>query len=112
MCYFDQTRWMCGYWRWGHFRQQCNKEYRMGETCGLKLVWDTRNEPDICKLCRDIEKKQRRWDKMNRDVRRWQREGGRPATIERTTGEMEEVVAQIYRLHEEHMQRIQSLAQV
>lgn len=83
----------------------------MGETCGLKLVWDTRNEPDVCKLCRDIEKKQRRWDKMNRDVRRWQREGGRPATIERTTGEMEEVAAQIYRLQEEHMQRTQSLAQ-
>ena len=61
MCYFDQTRWSCGYWRWGHFRQQCNKEYRMGETCGLKLVYETRVESDVCKLCHDTEKKQRRY---------------------------------------------------
>ncbi|KAJ6438819.1 FAD binding domain-containing protein [Purpureocillium lavendulum] len=86
MCYFDQTRWSCGYWRWGHFRQQCNKEYRMGETCGLKLVYETRVEADVCKLCHDTEKKQRRYDKMYRDVQRWQREGNRSATIERTCG--------------------------
>ncbi|KPA42348.1 hypothetical protein FLAG1_04776 [Fusarium langsethiae] len=86
MCYFDQTRWTCGFWRWGHFRQQCNKEYRMGETCGLKLVYETKDERDACKLCHDIEKKQRRYDKMWRDVQRWQREGNRNATIERTCG--------------------------
>jgi hypothetical protein len=111
MCYFDQTRWTCGYWRWGHFRQQCNKEYRMGETCGLKLVYETRSEGDICKLCHDMEKKQRRYDKMYRDVQRWQREGGRPATVERTCGEMQEVLGQIYRLNDEHNQRLQSLGQ-
>ncbi|RSL99457.1 hypothetical protein CDV31_012178 [Fusarium ambrosium] len=112
MCYFEQTRWACGYWRWGHFRQQCNKEYRMGETCGLKLVYETKTEPDVCKLCHDTEKKQRRYDKMYRDVQRWQREGNRSATIERTCGEMHDVMGQIYRMREEHDHRLQSLGQV
>ncbi|OAQ82470.1 hypothetical protein VFPBJ_05054 [Purpureocillium lilacinum] len=111
MCYFEQTRWSCGYWRWGHFRQQCNKEYRMGETCGLKLVYETRTESDVCKLCHDTEKKQRRYDKMYRDVQRWQREGNRNATIERTCGEMHDVMGQIYRMREEHDHRLQSLGQ-
>ncbi|KNB13979.1 hypothetical protein FOXG_12615 [Fusarium oxysporum f. sp. lycopersici 4287] len=111
MCYFDQTRWACGYWRWGHFRQQCNKEYRMGETCGLKLVYETRTKRDNCKLCQDMEKKQRRYDKMYRDVQRWQREGNRNATIERTCAEMQEVLGQIYRMREEHDHRLQSLGQ-
>ncbi|OBS21167.1 hypothetical protein FPOA_07505 [Fusarium poae] len=112
MCYFDQTRWICGYWRWGHFRQQCNKEYRMGETCGLKLVYDTKNEPEICKLCRDIEKKQRRYDKMYSDVQRWHREGGRNATIERTCAEMDDVLGQMNRMTREHDQRLRTLGQV
>ncbi|KAL7920286.1 hypothetical protein ACQKWADRAFT_299027 [Trichoderma austrokoningii] len=112
MCYFEQTRWSCGYWRWGHFRQQCNKEYRMGETCGLKLVYETKAELDVCKLCHDTEKKQRRYDKMYRDVERWKKEGNRTATIERTCGEMSEVVGQIQRMREEHGHRLQSLGQV
>lgn len=112
MCYFDQTRWSCGFWRWGHFRQQCNKENRMGETCGLKLVYETRVEPGVCKLCHDTEKKQRRYDKMYRDVQRWQREGNRTATIERTSGDMQDVLGQIYRMREEHENRLQSLGQV
>ncbi|KAJ4020851.1 hypothetical protein NW766_002346 [Fusarium irregulare] len=100
MCYFEQTRWTCGFWRWGHFRQQCNKEYRMGETCGLKLVYETKDE------------RERRYDKMYRDVQRWQREGNRNATIERTCGEMQEVLGQIYRMQEEHAQRLRTLGQV
>lgn len=84
----------------------------MGETCGLKLVYDTRNEADVCKLCHDIEKKRRRYDKMQRDVHRWQREGNRTATIERTCAEMNEVYHQILRMQEEHDARLQSLGQV
>jgi hypothetical protein len=84
----------------------------MGETCGLKLVYETRTERDVCKLCHDTEKKQRRYDKMHRDVQRWQREGNRNATIERTCAEMQEVLGQIYRMREEHDHRLQSLGQV
>ena len=108
MCYFDMTVWHCRYWRWGHFREQCTKEYRMGETCGLKLVYTTRYDAEVCKLCRDIEKKVRRHDKMNRDVQRWQREGNRAATIERTCSDMEEVAEQIERMRDEHDARVRS----
>ena len=84
----------------------------MGETCGLKLVYETRVEHDVCKLCQDTEKKQRRYDKMYRDVERWQREGNRSATIERTCTEMRDVLGQIYRLKEDHEIRLQSLGHV
>lgn len=84
----------------------------MGETCGLKLVYETRVERDACRLCVDMEKKQRRYDKMLRDVQRWQREGNRSATIERTTAEMEDVAGQISRLRAEHDQRLLTLGQV
>lgn len=84
----------------------------MGETCGLKLVYETRRDGDVCKLCHDIDKKQRRYDKMFRDVQRWQREGNRSATIERTCGDMHEVAGQIYRMKEEHAHRLATLGQV
>ncbi|KAF3070270.1 hypothetical protein V8C43DRAFT_272601 [Trichoderma afarasin] len=112
MCYFEQTRWSCGYWRWGHFRQQCNKEYRMGETCGLKLIYETKPDPDVCKLCHDTEKKRRRLAKMTLDVERWKVEGNRTATIERTEEEMAAVSAQIAVMDEDHLRRLQTLAQV
>ncbi|KAG6017401.1 hypothetical protein E4U41_004220, partial [Claviceps citrina] len=111
MCYYNQTRWRCGFWRWGHFRQRCNKEYRMGETCGLKLVYEAVIAGDMCKLCLDIEKKQRRYDKMYRDVQRWQREPNRSATIEVTCREMEIVLGQLYLMRHEHVFRLQSLNQ-
>jgi len=69
MCYFDQTRWACGNWKWGNFRQQCNKEYRTGETCGLKLVYDTSYRSEQCRLCRQIEQRDRRLRRLNEDIR-------------------------------------------
>jgi hypothetical protein len=110
MCYYEMSRWRCGFWKWGKFRQQCNKEYRTGETCGMKLVYMTLDEADTCRLCHDIEKKERRLDKMRRDIDRWYREGNRTATIERTTQEMEEVTAQVARKHQEHWERLSSIS--
>ena len=105
MCYFEQTRWVCGYWKWGNFRQQCTKEYRTGETCGLKLVYDTNYHPTRCKLCDQIDKKERRWNKMMADVERWRREGNRKATIAKTEDDMEEVRMQINKIWNDHEAR-------
>ncbi|KAI1485188.1 hypothetical protein F4809DRAFT_641068 [Biscogniauxia mediterranea] len=105
MCYFEQTRWNCGYWRWGHFRQQCTKEYRTGETCGLKLVYNTNQELDNCKLCKDIEKKQRKYKKLESDISRWHREGNRTATIEKAEKEKGEVSEAIHNMQYQHQQR-------
>jgi hypothetical protein len=107
MCYYDMYRWTCGFWKWGKFRQQCNKEYRTGETCGMKLVFETQHEHDVCKLCLDIQKKERRVDKMTRDIERWHREGNRSATIERTSVEMSQVQGQIQDKIAEHWARTQ-----
>lgn len=109
MCYFEQTRWTCGYWKWGNFRQQCNKEYRTGETCGLKLVYDTHFKTVHCKLCEQIETKQRRYRKMEKDLQRWRNEGNRNATIEKTEYDMAEVSAAINRIWGEHCERLRTV---
>ncbi|KAH8649168.1 hypothetical protein BX600DRAFT_442434 [Xylariales sp. PMI_506] len=108
MCYFDQTRWNCGYWRWGHFRQQCTKEYRTGETCGLKLIYETAMDGDICKLCKDIQKKERKYTKLESDIYRWQREGNRTATIEKAQRDLEEVAVAIQQMRQQHWTRVNS----
>ncbi|KAF3761935.1 hypothetical protein M406DRAFT_324289 [Cryphonectria parasitica EP155] len=109
MCYFEHTRWKCGYWKWGNFRQQCNKEYRTGETCGLKLVYDTSYRNEDCKLCEQIRKKDRRYRKMEQDVERWRREGNRKATIEKTLNDMEDIKDAMNKIHYEHQERLMML---
>ncbi|KAK8112517.1 hypothetical protein PG984_013043 [Apiospora sp. TS-2023a] len=106
MCYFQQTRWSCGWWRWGHFKQQCPKEYRTGETCGMKLVYETTFEEDRCKICKDIDKKQRKYTKLQSDIYRWQREGNRSATIERAERDIMDVETAIQGLEQQHYQRV------
>jgi hypothetical protein len=108
MCYFEQTRWACSYWKWGNFREQCNKEYRTGETCGLRLVYQTYQMPGQCKTCDTLDKKNRRRSKMCDDVDRWSREGGRRATIERTQAEIVELGVQIAELEHQHRVRVHS----
>lgn len=112
MCFFEQTRWKCGFWRWGHFRQQCNRECHIGETCGLKLVYETNQKKDSCKLCQDMAKKRRRYDKMYCDVQRWQREGNRNATIEMTCGEMHDIHVQIWCMEKEHNEKLRNIGRV
>ena len=81
----------------------------MGETCGLKLVYETYHMKEQCKICIDTQKKQRRLEKMHRDVERWQREGNRSATIERTCDEIAEVEGQLYNLQMQHDEKVSGL---
>lgn len=64
---------------WGKFREECSKEYQIGETCGLRLVFETEHIDRFCKLCEMIAKKKRRLEKMEADIERWKWEGDRPA---------------------------------
>ena len=93
-----------------HFRQQCTKEYRTGETCGLKLVFDTNLQDDKCKLCKDMEKKQRRFQKLQSDISRWQREGNRSATIEKAQRDVVEVTEALYNMNQQHEDRKKSIS--
>ena len=104
MCFFEQIRWSCGFWKWGRFREQCTTEYRIGETCGLKLVFETNHSDSCCSLCEKIAKKKRRITKMTADIERWKRDGNRPATIERTKSNAAEILASLSRMVEEHNQ--------
>ncbi|KAK0726804.1 hypothetical protein B0T26DRAFT_637287 [Lasiosphaeria miniovina] len=106
MCFFDQTRWACGFWRWGNLRQQCTKEYRIGETCRLKLVFETSHRPDHCKTCEQIVRKQCRIAKMKKDIARWTREGSLMATIEKTERDIVKLQRSISTLSEQHGKRL------
>jgi hypothetical protein len=83
MCFYNQILWKCGYWKWGHYHQQCYKEDRIGETCGLKLVYEVELNNSPCAVCRGVQKKYRRIDRLSRNIERWRFEGSFPATIER-----------------------------
>jgi len=75
MCYYDNSKFVCGDWKWGNFRQHCQKEYRRGETCGMKMVFQTLQLAEKCTFCEKIERKQRRYDKLVADYQRWARDG-------------------------------------
>lgn len=109
MCYYHQTRWSCGYWKWGNFAEQCPKERRTGETCGMRLIFHTQSVPEPCKTCESIGKKQRRIRKMQDDICRWKREGGRRATIEKTQADIRELDLQIRELWIGHEERVHSI---
>ncbi|KAK0723635.1 hypothetical protein B0T21DRAFT_38983 [Apiosordaria backusii] len=103
MCYFDQIRFTCGSWKWDRFREQCTKEYRTGETYGLKLVFSTWDENKACRACTQMATKQRRVTKMMADLERWRREGNRPATVERTEVEVAGLHNSISQLWKRHL---------
>ena len=103
MCFFERIQYRCGSWKWGRFRQQCNKEYRIGETCGLKLVYRTQDISKNCIACIQVIKKQARAKKMIKDLERWERDGNRPATVERAKRELDGLQCSILDLQNQHL---------
>lgn len=99
MCYYDNYKYACGDWKWGNFRQHCQKEYRTGETCGMKMIYQTIPLPDQCTPCEKINKKKRRREKAIQDVQRWQREGSKfKASIEKAIGDIKQLELEITNL--------------
>lgn len=81
----------------------------MGETCGLKLIYNTTELKASCKLCDQHAKKTRRVKKMRADVERWQYEGNRWATIEKTNADILEIEGQLDDIERSHDERVQSM---
>lgn len=73
MCFYDIIRFTCGDWKWGHFRQHCNREYRTGETCGMKLVMQTLPVQQECKHCFRTATALRRQQAEGKRVSSWSR---------------------------------------
>ena len=101
MCFYDQIIFTCGDWKWGQFRQHCAKEYRTGETCGMKLVNRADNMPSPCKICERINTKLGRRKKEEDKIRRWRKEGGRSASIDKAQAEIDELDREINKLERE-----------
>lgn len=81
----------------------------MGETCGLKLIYNTTELKSACKICDQHAKKNRRLQKMRSDVLRWQCEGNRWATIEKTNADILEIQAQLDDLDRSHDARVRGM---
>ena len=110
MCFFDQHRFACGDWKWGHFRQHCNREYRTGETCGMKLIMQTVPVSQKCKLCEKIETKNRRKGLEMERIGRWQREGTRfRASIDKSWDIVKTLEKEINDLLYERHRRLQAI---
>jgi hypothetical protein len=110
MCFFDQHRFACGDWKWGHFRQHCAKEYRIGETCGMKLIMQTVPVGTKCKLCEKIDTKQRRRAAEVDRINRWQREGVKfRASIDKSMEAVKHLDREIYDLGCERSRRLQGI---
>ncbi|KUJ15285.1 uncharacterized protein LY89DRAFT_750605 [Mollisia scopiformis] len=84
MCYYEQYSMACGDWKWGNFRAHCSKEYRTGETCEMKLVWESIPLSDKCKYCIKIDTKHGKIAKEEARIKKWRNEGPgyRRASIE------------------------------
>ncbi|KAH6705677.1 hypothetical protein EV126DRAFT_173202 [Verticillium dahliae] len=106
MCFYERTIWLCGYWKWGRFRERCPFENRIGETCGLKLVYDTKRCLAECDLCSRIGRKKRRVQKLTTDIDRWNRDKNLPATVERAEREERDLLAILSDLEGQHHIRV------
>lgn len=78
----------------------------MGETCGMKMIYQTLPLQDKCKLCQKIEAKQRRLAKHRDDYQRWASEPNRfRASMERALEEMKAIALEIQQLVSEKNDR-------
>ena len=110
MCFFDQHRFQCGDWKWGHFRQHCNREYRTGETCGMKLIMQTVPVSQKCKLCEKIDTKQRRRAAEVDRITRWRREGAKfSASIDRSVDIVKALEKEIRDLTHDRQRRVNAI---
>ncbi|QDS72401.1 hypothetical protein FKW77_008775 [Venturia effusa] len=95
MCFYDQYRFTCGDFKWGNFRAHCAKEYRIGETCGMRLVHETYMQPTKCKFCDKADTKLRKRQAEADRVTRWQQEGRNPASIEKSMETIKQLDSEI-----------------
>ncbi|KAL4885643.1 hypothetical protein BJY04DRAFT_136778 [Aspergillus karnatakaensis] len=106
MCFYNQKKFVCGDHSWTKFVQQCNFEYRTGETCGFKLVNATEYEATICRICEKINAKERKKKQEVERVSRWKRDGGHlKASIAKSEMLILDYDRQIEELHEQRQKK-------
>jgi len=86
--------------------ERCQRQHRIGETCGAKLVAhekvDTRQE--ACRICQELIVKRRRLQKMDENIGRWESEGDRfAATLDKALRERQELREKMRELESRRM---------
>lgn len=110
MCFYDQYIFACLDFKWGNFRQHCQKEYRRGETCGMKFVNETHYLTQKCKLCEKLDTKYRRKHTEEQRINRWKADGGKyRASIEKSEETIRTLDYEIATLEHEIHQRKRAL---
>ncbi|KAK6581233.1 hypothetical protein PZA11_005924 [Diplocarpon coronariae] len=109
MCFYDSYIMACNCGKWGHFRQHCSKEYRTGETCGMKLVMNSYPKAEKCKICTKIDTKQRSIRKEEERIARWRREPNRAHSIEKAQDTIKDLSQEVDKLVRERESRQKSL---
>lgn len=71
MCFYDQTIYACNDYKWGRFRHHCNKEYRVGETCGTKLISSATFQSERCATCKKMEIIKNKINKSQQKIQAW-----------------------------------------
>lgn len=82
MCFYEQTIFSCEDYKWGRFRAHCAKEYRTGETCGMRLIYEASRVPQKCNTCKRVEVIQRKIAASQDRIYRWNREGINPVSAD------------------------------
>jgi hypothetical protein len=111
MCFYDLVVWDCGYWKWGKFRRRCYKEDRTGETCGMRLAFERRNQQTHCKLCNQITKKNNTIERISKRIPQL-REWNCCASVARWEEELVELAVQVQRLNEQHLRDVRGEASI
>jgi len=110
MCFFDQVVHECGDYKWGQFRQHCAKEYRTGETCGMKLIMSTYRIQQKCKICDKMDTKWNRRRKEEERIKRWRKEGGKKrASIEAAEDNIKQLDTEIHNLMKQRQDKLDRL---
>ena len=84
-------------------KQQCPREWRLGESCGAKLSLDQcmSRSDSFCKTCQDILVKERRIKKEKENLARWKREPDKfRASIEKSESEITMLIRQVNELEQ------------
>jgi hypothetical protein len=106
MCYYDLTRWKCGFWRWGQFREHCQVYSPELDACTQRsmMIWQTHEDQEDCKLCKSIEKKQRKTERLGDAIGLWQQGNDEQSAeaIEKAQQEIVEAANAICALQERH----------
>jgi hypothetical protein len=102
MCHYARTDFQCGDWVWGNMEVRCPRQHRMGETCGAKLseMNSIIRAERYCGICRQINVKQRRLQRVTNNLDRWIQEGDKlPALVEKAIRDAANLRTAIYDLH-------------